>query len=65
MRPFAQTAFVDEDDDAAFLDGFFLTSGQRTFFQYRIASSLRSIARLAGRWQLQPNRWRIRQTCEG
>jgi hypothetical protein len=33
VRPLAQPAFVDEDDGAALFLGFFLISGQRSFFQ--------------------------------
>jgi hypothetical protein len=33
MRPLAQSAFVDEDDRAAFPAGFFLMAGQVFFFQ--------------------------------
>jgi len=65
MGSLAQPAFVDEDDRAAFPLGFFLIPGQRRFFQCWIVSSLRSNARPVGRWQLQPNRRRMRQTWPG
>src|SRR5215467_5727035 len=39
MRKFAETAFVYEDNDAAFCLGFFLTAGQICSFQSRIALS--------------------------
>jgi hypothetical protein len=61
----AQPALVDEDDGPTFLAGFFLMAGQRYLFQCRMASSSRSNARPVGRWQLQPNCPRIRQTCPG
>lgn len=51
MRPFAQPAFVDEDDGAPLAERFFLSCGQRYRFQYRIACSSRSNARPLGRWQ--------------
>lgn len=62
MGSFAQPAFVDEDDGAPLAERFFLSRGQRTRFQYRIASSSRSSARPVGRWQLQPSWRRMRQT---
>src|ERR1700751_1071627 len=65
IRPFGQSTFVDEDDGAPFFLGFFLISGQRCFFHCWIAVSFRSNARPVGRWQLQPNWRRIRQTCPG
>src|SRR5207244_8935425 len=45
VRPLAQPALVDANDGAAFFLGFFLISGQRSFFQRRIASSSPSQAR--------------------
>src|SRR5271168_2985059 len=57
MGPLAQPALVDEDDGAPLAEGFFLSRGQCTRRQYRIASSSRSSARPLGRWQLQPS-WR-------
>ena len=65
VRALTQSAFVDEDDGAAFVVGFFLISGQRCCFHRRILSSSRSCARPTGRWQLHPNCRRIRQACEG
>jgi hypothetical protein len=62
MRPLAQPTFVDEDDGAPLAERFFLSRGQRTRFQYRMASSSRSIARPVGRWQLQPSWRKMRQT---
>ena len=58
VRPLAEAALVYEDDEAAFLLGFFLRAGQVFSFQSRIAASFRSRARPTGRWQLQPNFWR-------
>src|SRR6516225_10222108 len=49
MGPFAQSAFVDEDDGTALFLGFFLISGQRSCFHRRILSSSRSSARPTGR----------------
>lgn len=49
MRPFAQPAFVDEDDRALLVPGFFLMAGHRYFFHLAIASSSLSIARPVGR----------------
>ena len=53
---------VDEDDGAPLAERFFLSCGQRTRFQYRMAFSSRSSARPVGRWQLQPSRRMMRQT---
>jgi hypothetical protein len=33
VRPLAQSAFVEKDDRSPLFLGFFLMSGQRTFFQ--------------------------------
>src|SRR6516225_2567420 len=65
VGPLAQSAFIDEDDGPLLTQGFFLSCGQRLRFQCRIASSSRSRARPAGRWQLQFSLRRIRHTCEG
>jgi len=62
MGPLAQPTFVDEDDGAPLAERFFLSRGQRTRFQYRIASSSRSSARPVGRWQLHPSWRKMRQT---
>jgi hypothetical protein len=48
VRPGAQSAFVDEDDGAAFAPGFFLRPGQVTRFHCAIAISSRSMARRVG-----------------
>src|ERR1039457_7445226 len=65
VRPLAQSAFVEKDDRSPLFLGFFLMSGQVTFFQWRMACSLRSSARLTGRWQLQPSATRIFHTWPG
>ena len=62
MGPLAQPALVDEDDGAPLAARFFLSRGQRTRFQYRIAFSSRSSARPVGRWQLHPSWRKMRQT---
>jgi len=62
MGPLAQPALVDEDDGAPLAERFFLSRGQRTRFQYRIACSSRSSAFPVGRWQLHPSWRRMRQT---
>jgi len=62
--PFAQPAFVDEDDGSPFGFGLFFNSGQRSCFHRRILASSRSRARPTGRWQLQPSCRRMRQACE-
>ena len=49
MGSLAQPAFIDEDDGAPLAERCFLSRGQRTRFQYRIASSSRS-ARAPVRW---------------
>jgi len=60
-----QSAFINEDDGAAFASGFFFMAGQRFFFQCSIFFSSRSRARPTGRWQLQRNLARMRQTWSG
>ncbi len=54
MRSLAQTAFVDEDQDAPFPERFFFRAGNPFFFQCWTCSSLRSRARPIGRCGLQP-----------
>ena len=63
MRPLAQPAFVDEDEDAPFAERFFLRAGHTFFFQCWICSSLRSRARPVGRCGLQWRLTRIFHTC--
>jgi len=58
----AQSAFVEEDDRAAFL-GFFLMAGQVFRFHSPMASSVRSNARPAGRCGLQFSCRNSFQTC--
>jgi hypothetical protein len=62
MGSLAQPAFIDEDDSAPLAECFFLSHGQRTRFQYRIAFSSRSNPRPVGRWQLHPSWRKMRQT---
>ncbi len=63
MRSFAQTAFVHKYNGLPLQLGFFLSSGHRFFFHWRIASSSRSIARVVGLWQLHPSLFSTFQTC--
>src|SRR5258708_1526473 len=65
MGPFAEPALVDENYDPALIFGLFFNSGQRAFSQRWMAFSSRASARPVGRWQLQPSRRRIFQTCPG
>jgi hypothetical protein len=62
VRLLRQSAFVEEDDRAALVLGFFLMLGQVLRCPLRIASSLRSRARPTGRCGLQFNARRIFQT---
>ena len=62
MGPLTQSAFVDEDDRAAFLAGFFLIAGHFLLRQLRICSSSRSRAFPIGRCGLHPNDTKIFQT---
>jgi hypothetical protein len=55
VRALAQSAFVDKHYRAALPLGFFLSCGQRFFFQCSIEASFRSRARPVGLWQLQPS----------
>src|ERR1700693_565475 len=63
MGPLAEPALVDENYDPALIFGLFLTPGSAPSFQRWMAFSSRSNARPVGRWQLQPSRRRIFQTC--
>jgi hypothetical protein len=65
VRPFAQSAFVDKDDMAAFAEGFFLRAGHVYRCQRRIASSSLSRAFPAGLWQLHPRSRNNRHTWPG
>ena len=62
MGLLTQSAFVDEDDRAALILGFFLVAGQVFRRQLRMASSLRSRALPTGRCGLQWSARRIFQT---
>src|SRR5579872_95648 len=61
----AEAAFVNEDNDSPFFQGFFLRFGQTERFQLAMAFSSRWMARVVGRWQLQPICPRSRQTWSG
>jgi hypothetical protein len=65
VRPLTQPTLVDKDYRSLLFLGFFLSLGQRFFFQPSIFSSSRSNARLAGLWQLQPSSCKIRHTWAG
>jgi hypothetical protein len=65
VRSLAQTTLVHKYYGALLPQGFFLSSGQRTRFQRRIAGSSRCVARPVGRWQLQPKERSIRHTWPG
>src|SRR5579859_294213 len=58
---FADARLVDEDDQAAFAAGFFLSPGQVRRFHWRTPSSLRSMARFSGFCALKPKAPKIRQ----
>ena len=62
-RSLAQSAFVDEDDGAAFFAGLFL--GQGFCFRRRIAPSSRARVRLVGPWQLRTSCRTMRHACAG
>jgi hypothetical protein len=65
VRTLAQPALINEHYRAAFLLGFFLSSGQRRFFHRPMAGSSRWSARPVGRWQLQPSFPNSHPTCPG
>jgi hypothetical protein len=56
-----EARLVEEPEPGLQPLGFFLIRGQWAFFQRVIARSLRSLARRAGRWRLQPSCPRMRQ----
>jgi len=58
----AQSAFVNKDDGSPLLLGLFFNAGQSVRCQRRMALSLCSTARRAGRWQLKPLAPSKRQT---
>lgn len=62
---FRKPAFVYEDDGPPLPEGFFLRAGQVYRFQRRMASSSRSRAFRAGRWQLHPKTPSIFDTWPG
>lgn len=64
-RPLRDAALVLEDDPGAAAPSVFFTAGQRAVIQCRIAASLRSLARLAGRCNVQSIAPKRRQTCPG
>ena len=66
VRPLAQSAFIDEDDRAALVLGFFLMwrSACASSGNWLFPSRSRALAR-PGRWQLHPNCRRIRHACPG
>jgi hypothetical protein len=65
MGTFRQSALVDKHEGATLPEGFFLRAGQVYRFHRWIASSSRSMAFPAGRWQLQPNERNTRDTWLG
>lgn len=64
-RLLAQSAFVNEDNGAAFAAALFFSAGHVWRFQRAMASSSRSLARPVGRWQLHPMRANTFQRCDG
>lgn len=60
VRTGAQSALVEEDDEALLAARFFLMAGHSTRFQRRMFFSSRSMARRSGRWQLSPKARSIR-----
>ena len=65
VRALAQSTLVDKHYRALFPLSFFLSLGQRCFFQRSIFCSSRSNARFPGLWQLQPSPCNSRQTWAG
>lgn len=64
-RPLRDAALVLEDEPGAAAASVFFTWGQRAVIQCWIAASFRSLARLAGRCNVQSSFPRRRQTCPG
>lgn len=64
-RPLRDAALVLEDDPGAATPSVFFTAGQRVVTPCWIAASFRSLARLAGRCNVQSSAPRRRQTCPG
>jgi hypothetical protein len=65
VRPLAESALINEHYGATLPLGFFLSLGQRFFFQRSMAVSSLCSARPVGRWQLQPSLPNTHQTCPG
>jgi len=65
VRTLTEPALVHKHYRAALPLGFFLSPGQRFFFQRSMETSSRSSARPVGRWQLQPIFPNSHQTCPG
>src|SRR5712691_7601313 len=64
-RPLRDAALVLEDDPGPATPSVFFTAGQRIVIQCRIAGSFRSLARLAGRCNVQSSAPRTRHTWPG
>ena len=60
---FTESALINKDYCSSLSFSVFFNCGHRRFFQRRIVSSSRSIARPTGRWQLQPSCFSTHQTC--
>jgi len=60
-----ESRLVYEDDGALLLFCLFLSAGQRSTSQLRMASSFRWLARRAGFWRLHPHARKMRPTWEG
>ena len=60
---FTQSTLVNKNYCSSLSFGVFFNCGHRSFFQRRIISSSRSIARPTGRWQLHPSCRSTHQTC--
>jgi hypothetical protein len=63
--PLRDAALVLEDDPGPSTPSVFFTAGQRVVIQCWIAASFRSLARLAGRCNVQSSAPKSRQTCPG
>lgn len=64
-RAFRKSAFVEKSYKSTQPFCFFLMRGHSAWIHRRMSSSLRSLARRVGRWQLQPSWPNIFQTCPG
>ena len=70
MRPFAQSALVDEDDGAPLAERFFLICGHRYCFQCRMACLVSSAGPYEGRnlaefWASGPKIWNDLKSASG